>query len=95
MSKGASRLKCIDTRQQCREIKSFGLKNQTSIKCVFVIQRAATPCITPTVKHEGGSVMMWEGLLPIVKSGICTTAASCDPIWNATCGSSRIHTQAR
>ena len=24
-------------------------------------ERAATPCITPTIKHGGGSVMMWAG----------------------------------
>ena len=35
-----------------------------------VDERAAIPCITPTVKHEGGSATVW-GLLPIAKSGIC------------------------
>ena len=34
-------------------------------------ERAATPSITPTIKHGGSSLTVW-GLLPIAKSGIYT-----------------------
>ena len=74
-----------------------------------VDQRAATPCITPTIKHQGGSVMVcvceWGCQL---QSWGCApregqsesewlsqhTAVLCDPIWNVACGS-KICTNAR
>ena len=36
-----------------------------------VNERAATPSLTPTIKHRGGSIVVW-GLLFISKSGVCT-----------------------
>ena len=67
---------------------------------IYVWQRvgkkAATPCITPTIKHGGGSVLMERGFCQLQSRVFAScegqiesnwlsrhTAASHDPIWNA------------
>ena len=68
-------------------------------------ERAATPCVTPTINHGGGSVMVWEGGSCQLQSRgfvldeeqiesdwlLQHTAASSSLIWNRAC-SSRIYT---
>ena len=81
MSKWSSGPKRTNTKQQSSEIKSFGLtKHKIKIfginKGVYmqlnVGERTATPCMTPTVKHGGGSSLVVGVLFPISKSRICT-----------------------
>ena len=72
--------------------------NRTVYEQWRVGERAATFCITPTIKHGGGSAMVWGAFAnykAILGEGQIEsdwlsqpTAASHDPLWNATCGSS-------
>ena len=98
----------IEEAKQCQNppvgqggIKFFGqakfeifVSNRRIYMQRWVGERVANPCITSTVKHRGGSVMMCGGIFPIAKSEICIwyrptsqhTATSHDSIWNTACG---------
>ena len=60
-AKGSVRPRRTKTGQLSSGLKSFEVINQ-SLKSVWwwVGKRAATPCITPTVKHRGGFLMVCE-----------------------------------
>ena len=68
MSKGSSGPRHTKTRQESVGIKSFRRTNQSSKSFIQiggsvrrrVGERAASPSITPAVKHGGGSVMELE-----------------------------------
>ena len=72
-----------------------------------VSERAATPCITPTVNHGRCSIMVFKGFCQLQSREFVSnegqiesdrlsqhTAASCDPVWN-TAWESRICTQSK
>ena len=41
------------------------------------------PCITPTIKHREGSVVVWGQLLPIAKSGFAPGEGQIESVWEA------------
>ena len=81
--------------------------NRTVYVRLRVGERAATPWITPTVKHGGGSIIEGGGFCYLKSQGLAPregqiesdrisqrTAASRDSLWNAAFGS-KIYTRAR